>query len=125
MAAPTLNSLSPAGRADPPDDSRPAVPRLSITAPRRDDDREPDKRPLDLRLITRLIGHMRPYAARRNWLIAMVLVRSVQLPAIGWTIAAIINGPIDGRAPIATILWCAFGLLALAGSTQFVFHFRQ
>ena len=34
----------------------PAVKKLSITARRHEDEREPDKAPLDLRLITRLIG---------------------------------------------------------------------
>jgi ATP-binding cassette subfamily B protein len=108
-----------------PPDQRPAIPKLSITAPRKDDDREPDKRPLDLRLITRLIGYMRPYAARRNWLIVMVILRSIQLPLIGWTIAAVMKGPISNHAPLSSILWGAFGLLVLAGSTQIVFHFRQ
>jgi ATP-binding cassette subfamily B protein len=125
MVAPSLNSSPPAVAVNPPDDSRPAVPRLSITAPRRDDDREPDKRPLDLRLITRLIGHMRPYAAKRNWLIAMVIIRSIQLPLVAWSIGAIIEGPIAHDAPLSSILWGAFGLLVLAGSTQVVFHFRQ
>jgi ATP-binding cassette subfamily B protein len=112
-----------------PPDERPAVAKLSITAPRKDDDREPDKRPLDLRLITRLFGYMRPYAARRNWLIAMVILRSIQLPLVAWTIGAIIQGPISNddasQDPLPTILWCSLGLLLLAGSTQVVFHFRQ
>jgi ATP-binding cassette, subfamily B, bacterial len=110
---------------EPSAGKRPAVAKLSITAPRKDDDREPDKRPLDLRLITRLIGYMRPYATRRNWLIVMVVLRSIQLPLIAWTIGAVINGPIANHEPLSNILWGAFGLLALAGSTQIVFHFRQ
>src|SRR5947208_13957261 len=73
---------------------QPAVKKLSITAPRRDDDREPDKRPLDLRLITRLIGYMRPYPARRNALFLCVILRGIQLPLIGWSIAAVIRRPI-------------------------------
>ncbi len=106
-------------------DERLAVAKLSITAPRKDDDREPDKRPLDLRLITRLIGYMQPYATRRNWLIVMVVLRSIQLPLVAWTIGAVINGPIANHEPLSSILWGAFGLLALAGTTQIVFHFRQ
>ncbi|MDX1945534.1 MAG: ABC transporter transmembrane domain-containing protein, partial [Pirellulaceae bacterium] len=104
---------------------QPAIKKLSITAPRKDDDREPDKRPLELGLITRLLGYMRPYAARRNWLLVMVVLRSIQLPAVAWTIGAIIDGPITGRAPLSSILLAALGLLLLAGSTQVVFHFRQ
>jgi ATP-binding cassette subfamily B protein len=101
-----------------------AIKKLAITT-RKGDEREPDKRPLDLALITRLIGYMRPYARKRNVLIAMVVIRSIQLPLIAWTIGAIINGPISRHEPLTNILWAVFGLLALAGSTQIVFHFRQ
>src|SRR5262245_59326531 len=104
---------------------QPAIKKLSISAPRRDDDREPDKRPLDLKLITRLIGYMRPYARKRNLLFLMVILRSIQLPLVAWSIGAVIDGPIAHHAPLADVLWGAFGVLALAGSTQVVFHFRQ
>jgi ATP-binding cassette subfamily B protein len=102
-----------------------AIKKLSITAPRKEDERELDKRPLDLRLITRLIGYMRPYAAQRNWLFLMVILRSIQLPLVAWSIGAVIEGPIARHAPLADILWGAFGVLAIAASTQVVFHFRQ
>jgi ATP-binding cassette subfamily B protein len=126
MSTGSTNSNTPASG-----DDAPAVPRLSITASRRDDDREADKRPLDLGLITRLFGHMRPYAAKRNWLLVMVGLRAIQLPLIGWTIAAVINGPITGFRdyPPDEQFWAimggALGLLLLAGTTQVVFHFRQ
>ncbi|HMC12694.1 MAG TPA: ABC transporter ATP-binding protein, partial [Pirellulaceae bacterium] len=105
--------------------NQPAIKKLSITAPRKDDDREPDKRPLDLRLITRLIGYMRPYAVKRNWLFVMVALRSIQLPLVAWSIGAVIDGPIANHAPLSSILWGALGVLAITGSTQIVFHFRQ
>src|SRR5438270_2526166 len=105
--------------------SQRAIKKLSITAPRKEDDREPDKRPLDLALIVRLIGYMRRYAARRNWLFLMVILRSIQLPLVAWSIGAIIDGPIAHHAPLSSILWGALGLLAIAGSTQIVLHFRQ
>jgi ATP-binding cassette subfamily B protein len=105
--------------------SPPAIKKLSITAPRKEDEREPDKRPLELRLITRLIGYMRPYAEKRNWLFAMVILRSIQLPLVAWSIGAVIDGPIANHAPFSSILWGALGVLAITGSTQIVFHFRQ
>jgi ATP-binding cassette subfamily B protein len=105
--------------------SPPAIKKLSITAPRKEDEREPDKRPLELRLITRLIGYMRPYAVKRNWLFAMVILRSIQLPLVAWSIGAVIDGPIANHAPFSSILWGALGVLAITGSTQIVFHFRQ
>jgi ATP-binding cassette subfamily B protein len=106
-----------------PADQR-AIKKLAITT-RKEDEREPDKRPLDLGLITRLIGCMRPYALKRNWLLLMVVLRAIQLPLIAWTIGAVIAGPITSDAPPSSILWGAGGLLALAFSTQIVFHFRQ
>src|SRR5262245_59550549 len=110
---------------DPAVASQRAIKKLSITAPRKEDDREPDKRPLDLRLITRLIGYMRPYAAKRNWMFLMVVLRSIQLPLVAWSIGAVIDGPIAHHAPLRSILWGALGVLAITGSTQIVFHFRQ
>jgi ATP-binding cassette subfamily B protein len=104
---------------------QPAIKKLTITAPRKEDDREPDKRPLDLGLIARLIGYMRPYATKRNWLFLMVILRSIQLPLVAWSIGAVIDGPIAHDAPLSSILWGAFGVLAITGSTQIVFHFRQ
>jgi ATP-binding cassette subfamily B protein len=106
-----------------------AIRKLSITAPRKDDDREPDKRPLDLRLITRLIGYMRPYAWKRNVLFVCVLLRAIQLPLVAWTTAAVIAGPITRHEkyawPVESILLGALALAVLALSTQVVFHFRQ
>lgn len=123
----TLPSSLPAtdasSRVEQP--NRPAIKKLSITAPRREDEREPDKRPLDLKLITRLIGYMRRYALKRNWLFVMVILRSIQLPLMAWSIGAVIDGPIARHAPLSSILWGALGVLILAGTTQIVFHFRQ
>jgi ATP-binding cassette subfamily B protein len=106
-----------------------AVKKLSITAARRDDEREPDKRPLDIGLIVRLISYMRPYAWKRNVLFVCVLLRAIQLPLIAWTIGAVIAGPITNHKdyvnPVQAILLGAGGLALLAFSTQIIFHFRQ
>ena len=122
-ATTTVDNDSAAAKATP------AVKKLSITSRRPDDEREPDKAPLDLRLITRLIGYMRPYAAKRNVLFLCVLLRGIQLPLIGWSIGAVIRGPIKNHAslthPIETIGLCALGVLALTGFTNLVLHFRQ
>jgi ATP-binding cassette subfamily B protein len=83
-----------------------------------------DKRPLDFRLIARLMRYTRPYAAKRNCLLLMVLLRSIQLPALSWVIAAVINGPIQGH-DVPGLVWGAAGFAALAIGTQLIFHFRQ
>ena len=106
-----------------------AVRKLSITAARKEDEREPDKRPLDIGLIVRLFSYMRPYAAKRNALFVCVILRGIQLPLVAWSIGAVIDGPIahhkDYANPVQAILLGALGVAALALTTQFVFHFRQ
>lgn len=87
-------------------------------------DQEPDQRPLEWGLILRLFGYTRPYAVRRNWLFAIVILRSLQLPLVAWALGAVINGPISGGDARGTLLGAlGFGLLALV--TQITMHFRQ
>ena len=107
-----------------PPTTPPAV-ALQITRLRRDPEHEADTRPLDLRLIRRLLTYMRPYAAKRNWLLVTVVIRAIQLPCVAWVIGAVINGPIAHGASFTAILGGAAGLFALALFTQVNFHFRQ
>jgi len=90
----------------------------------RNQNREAHTRPLDFGLITRLFRYTRLHATKRSLLLLMVVVRSLQLPALAWVIIAVIKGPIENR-DTAGVMWgvCGFGLLAL--STQVVLHFRQ
>jgi len=90
----------------------------------RDPEHDVHARPLDLGLIRRLFGYMRPYAAKRNALYVAVLLRGIQLPAIAWSIGATINGPIARRAPLPEILLAAAGVLLLGLFTHVTFHFR-
>ncbi len=87
-------------------------------------ERDPDERPLDLGLIRRLFSYTRPYRGRRNWLVLLVIVRSIQLPALVWVTAAVIKGPIAG-GDVEGTMWGVLGFLALALSTQGVMHYRQ
>ena len=88
------------------------------------EENEADSHPLELRLIARLYGYTRPYASQRNWLLVLVVLRSIQLPALTWVIAAVIKGPIDG----GDMRGIALGVIAftlLSVFTQFCLHFRQ
>ena len=105
--------------------SRPVTGSLEITRLRSDKDREAQSRPLDFGLIRRLLGYMRPYAARRNWLTFFVIARAIQLPCIAWVIGAVINGPIAQRAAWTQVLLGAGAYLLLVALTQLTFHFRQ
>ncbi|HEV3005198.1 MAG TPA: ABC transporter ATP-binding protein, partial [Pirellulales bacterium] len=100
-----------------------SAPRPTLTI-RRPDERLAQRRPLELRLIARLMRYTGPYAAKRNWLFLMVVARSLQLPALTWLTAAIITGPVQSHDARGVALGVsAFALLAL--STQLVMHFRQ
>jgi ATP-binding cassette subfamily B protein len=103
-----------------------AKPSVTITHLRREagDDEELHQRPLEFALIWRMFRYTKPHARNRNWLFVLVVLRSLQLTLLPWTIAKVINGPIthhDARG----VMWGAAGYLALAAVTQFCFHFRQ
>ncbi|MCC6682166.1 MAG: ABC transporter ATP-binding protein [Phycisphaeraceae bacterium] len=87
-------------------------------------EREPNQRPLDMRLIQRLFTFTRPYAAKRNWLFALVIIRSMQLPLLAWSIGAIIAGPVNGKR-FDDVLLATSGFALLAIVTSVCFHFRQ
>lgn len=91
---------------------------------RRPDDREADRHPLEMRLISRLMSYTQPYAAKRNWLLVLVVLRSVQLPALTWLTAAVITGPVR-RHDLPGVMWGTAAFTALVLSTQLVMHFRQ
>lgn len=86
-------------------------------------DQEVDQRALDPQIIKRLFAYTKPYARKRNGLLIMVLLRAVQFPALGWTTAAILSGPIAARDAHGTMLG-ALGLALLVLSTVIVFHYR-
>lgn len=95
-----------------------------VIVQRQSDEPEEQFRPLEWGLIRRLLGYTRPFAAKRNALIVLTLLRSIQLPALAWVVSEIIGGPVarhDGRM----LVWGVAGYLALAISTDGLFHFRQ
>jgi ATP-binding cassette, subfamily B, bacterial len=85
---------------------------------------EPRQRPLNFRLIARLGRHTRRYSRLRNLLVLTVFIRSIQLPALTWIVAAVINGPVE-RRDIRGVAWGAAAFAGLALVTQIVLHFRQ
>ena len=96
----------------------------TLTRFQRLEENEVDSRPLDLGLIRRLYEYTRPYARKRNWLVVLVVVRSIQIPLLTWIIASVIKGPIAERnAAGVAVGVAAFVVLVLL--TQFTVHFRQ
>ena len=98
--------------------------RPSLVRVLRDPDREADRRPLDPRLIRRLFGYMRPYAARRNVLLVCVVLRATQLPAVAWATGLVVNGPIARREGLVAIAMASLVVLVLGAATHVTFHFR-
>lgn len=121
MTAGTSQKAPASGTATSAAPPRPAV----LTRVRRDPcEQEPEQRPLDFRLIRRLLGYTRPHRRTRNWLLLMVCIRSAQLPTMAYVLSLVINGPIkDGNMRGLAL---GIGLLAaLHFSTHVVHYFRS
>jgi len=94
-----------------------------LTAWKRDE-QEAEQRPLDLGLIKRLFEFTRPYAAKRNALVVLVVIRSAQLACLAALLGWVIEDTITHRDPVR-LAWGAGAYAALAISTVVVLHFRQ
>ncbi len=90
-----------------------------------DDDEDMEElKPLEWGLIRRLFTYTAPVKGKLTALTVLTLIRSAQLPALGWVTALVINGPITSRDYHGIALGVAgFGLLALF--TDGLFHFRM
>ncbi len=98
---------------------------LGLTRRETDDDEDEEQfKPLEWGLIRRLFTYTRPFAAKRNALIALTLIRSMQIPAITWAMGRIIAGPI-ARHQVEILPWAVLGYGVLAFVTDGMFHYRQ
>jgi ATP-binding cassette subfamily B protein len=88
------------------------------------EEREADSRPLEFALIRRLMRYARPYAGRRNRLLALVVLRSIQLPALAWALGAVMGGPVS-RLDVRGVLLGAGGYALLAAVTQLTLRYRS
>ncbi|MEY4548588.1 MAG: hypothetical protein RL685_4783 [Pseudomonadota bacterium] len=82
------------------------------------------ERPLDFSIIRRLLACTRPYARLRNWLLVLVVLRSLQLPTIAWLTAKVISGPIRSHDPTGIALGVA-AFLFWTGFTAGCFVYRS
>ena len=95
-----------------------------VQRPRDDDEEEEQFKPLEWGLIRRLFTYTAPIKRKMLLLGLMSIVRSAQLPALGWLMAVIIKGPVtEGDLRGLALGVAGYGLLAL--STDGLFHFRQ
>lgn len=103
---------------------KPALDHSGMLTIREREEDEAVQRPLEWGLIRRLWTYTRAQRRKRNILIALTVARAVQLPALGFTVSAIISGPVarrDGGAIAAAVAVYA----VLAFLTDSMFHFRQ
>jgi ABC-type multidrug transport system fused ATPase/permease subunit len=102
---------------------------ISLVRLQRDAEVEPDKRPLEFGIIRRVFSYTKPYAAKRNWLFAFVIVRSIQIPLLTWGASKIIAGPISdaigGTAIYADVINACMWYAALVAMTAYCMHYRQ
>ena len=90
----------------------------------RDEEDEELQKPLEWGLIRRLFTYTAPIQGKVTGLILLTIIRSAQLPALGWVMSLVIKGPITGHDLAGLALGVAgYGVLAL--STDGLFHFRQ
>ncbi len=89
-----------------------------------DDDNEADSQPLEWGLIRRLFTYTTPIKGKVTALVILSFIRAAQLPALGWVMALVINGPITARDFSGIALGVVgYGVLALL--TDGMFHYRQ
>ena len=89
----------------------------------REEDEELQK-PLEWGLVRRLFTYTAPIKVKVGVLALLTIIRSAQLPALGWIMALVINGPISGHdVPGLVSGIVIYGIIALGADG--LFHFRQ
>ena len=97
---------------------------ILVQRERDEDDLQEQFKPLDWRLIRRLLGYAGPVRRKLWTMYALTLIRSAQLPALAWLTVLVITGPIaHGDLPGALRGTAEFAALAVV--TDAMFHFRQ
>jgi len=97
---------------------------LTVVTPARDEEDEEQLKPLEWGLIRRLFKYTAPVKRKLTALVVLSVIRSAQLPALGWLVSLIITGPITRRDWAGIALGVA-GYALLAVLTDGMFHFRQ
>lgn len=105
---------------------KPAPAADLLVLARRDADEEDEAqfKPLEWGLIRRLWSYTSVARTKRNWLVALTIIRSAQISLLTWTMALIIGGPI-ARHDSSQLAWAVAGYVALALVTDVMFHYRQ
>ncbi len=91
---------------------------------RDEDDDEEQFKPLDWRLIRRLLVYAGPVRGKLWVMVVLTVIRAAQLPGLALLSASVITGPI-AHSDVHGILVGTIEFAVLAVVTDFLFHFRQ
>ena len=105
-------------------EKKPAPSLILVHRTREADDDEEQFKPLDWRLIRRILGYASPVRGKLMVMVVLTIVRAAQLPALAVLTAAVITGPI-AHGDLHGILVGTLEFAALAVVTDAMFHFRQ
>jgi ATP-binding cassette subfamily B protein len=101
------------------------TPNLTLVHRVRDeDDDEEQFKPLNWRLVRRLLGYTGPVRGKLWVMAVLTIIRAAQLPALAWLSATVITGPI-AHGDAHGILMGMLEFAGLAVVTDLMFHFRQ
>ena len=91
----------------------------------RDEDEDEEQfKPLDWRIIRRILTYAAPVKRKLSIMFLLTAARSAQLPALAWVTALVISGPV-ASGDLHGIALGTLGFAALAVVTDVMFHFRQ
>ncbi|HEY4310995.1 MAG TPA: ABC transporter ATP-binding protein [Pirellulales bacterium] len=88
------------------------------------DDEYDSAPPPGLKTMRWLYGFTGPYARKRNTLLVLVVIRSMQLAALAWVTGYVVSGPIARHSLNGLAIGVAT-YVVLAAATNICFHFRQ
>ena len=95
----------------------------TLTRVLKDKEIEVEQKPLDLRLLARMFRFAAPHRRQRNKLLAMVVLRSIQLPLQSLIVGMIVSTVI-GKGQLDRLPWAVAAFAIWALFTQCTMHFR-
>jgi ATP-binding cassette subfamily B protein len=97
----------------------------TLTRVLKDKEIEVEQKPLDFGLIKRMFRGAVAHNRERNRLLAIVLIRGLQLPVLDAILFKFVLGAVIARHNMELLPWAVAAYLGWAALTQFTMHFRM
>lgn len=97
----------------------------TLTRVLRDKEIEVEQKPLDLGLLRRMFAGATAHNRQRNKLLAVVIIRGIQLPTLDFILSKWVIGAIITSHYLDILPWGVGAYILWAGLTQFTMHFRM